>query len=290
MLKFIAPDVWVFDAEWCPDAATGRRVYGIGETATDADVRAIMYAEGGATAENPRPYLKTVLCRVVSIAAVKRSVRRGAVSLELVSLPATGAGALDEGALLQAFLSSAGKVRPQLVGFNSASADLPAIMPRALVHRITAPQFCEHPNKPWEGTDYFAKYSDAHIDLKDLVACNGYGKSTPSLHELAAACGIPGKVGGTGADVVDLWTAGRITELVQYNQRDALTTYLVWLRIAHLSGKLMTAQFEAEETLLEEYLLSKANTGGAEHLRAFLDEWRGEPLDGNLQGGAGVKN
>src|ERR1041385_2592177 len=100
MLKFIAPDVWVFDAEWCPDTVTGRRVYGIGETATDADVRTIMYAEGGATAEDPRPYLKTVLCRVVSIAAVKRSVRRGTVSLELVSLPAVGDEALDEGTLL----------------------------------------------------------------------------------------------------------------------------------------------------------------------------------------------
>src|ERR1044072_9358857 len=125
MVKLVPPETWIYDCEWCPDAATGRRVYGIRETATDADVRAIMYAEGGATPENPRPVFKTVLCRRVSIAAVKRSVRRGAVSLELVSLPAIDAGPLDEGALLQAFLSIAGKVRPQLVGVNSTSRDLP---------------------------------------------------------------------------------------------------------------------------------------------------------------------
>ncbi len=280
MLKLIAPDVWVWDAEWIPDAATGRRVYGIDEHVGDADVHGIMYAEGGATSENPRPYLKTVLCRIVSIAAVKRTARRGAVSLELVSLPAIGDGALEERTLVQRFLLSVGKVRPQLVGFNSASADLAALMQRALVHRIPAAGFCARPNKPWEGADYFAKYSDWHIDLKDLVACYSYGKSTPSLHEMAAACGIPGKHGGTGAGVVDLWTAGRMDEIVRYNQRDVLTTYLLWLRVAHLAGKLSTVQLEDEEARLAQYLVDRSLAGDGEHLRAFLDQWRPTPLAG----------
>jgi predicted PolB exonuclease-like 3'-5' exonuclease len=282
MIKLIPPDVWVFDCEWIPDADTGRRVYGFGPEWTDERVLASMWELGGATPDTPRPYLKTALCRVVSIAAVKRSERGGKIALDLVSLPKRDDGAMPEGMLIDRFLASVGQVKPQLVGFNSTQADLPALIQRALVHRITAPKFCARPAKPWEGIDYFGKYSDWNVDLMDLVTCYGHGKATPSLHQIAAACGIPGKQDGTGADVLDLWLAGDVASIVRYNERDALSTYLLWLRVALLSGKVTAAQFADEEALLAEYLLRASDRGGGEHLRAFVEEWRGAssvPID-----------
>jgi predicted PolB exonuclease-like 3'-5' exonuclease len=281
MLKLLPAHVWAFDAEWIPCVDTGRRVYGLASDTTDDEVRAHMFAQAGATAENPRPYLKTALCRVVSIAAVKRSANSNgvAMSLELVSLPKLGAGLNDERDIVGSFLNNAGRVRPQLVGFNSLSADLPALVQRALVHKVSSPRFCKRPNKPWEGIDYFGKHSDYNIDLKEYAGCFSYGKSTPSLNEMAAACGIPAKGGVSGGDVLELWLAGKHAEIIRYNQRDALTTYLLWLRVALFSGLMSRDQFDIEEGLVESMLIRMWRSEDRDDLRAFAEEWRGLVFD-----------
>ena len=88
MLKLIPQEVWAFDVEWVPDPESGRRVYGLPASLSDDEVRRHMWEKGGATDEDPQPYLKTVLCRVVSIASViRRQGKDGSVSLRLHSLP-----------------------------------------------------------------------------------------------------------------------------------------------------------------------------------------------------------
>ena len=72
MFKTIPHEVWAFDLEWVPDVGSGRRAYRLGPDASDADVLREMWRQAGADEQNPRPYLKTVLCRIVSIAAVVR--------------------------------------------------------------------------------------------------------------------------------------------------------------------------------------------------------------------------
>lgn len=271
MYKFIADNVVVFDIEWVPDPMSGRRIYKLPETASDDEVLEVMWREGGATPEDPRPYLKTVMCRIVSIAAVVRKRQHSKVSLELVSLPGQHEGMQSEGKLIRQFLEAVGNLGAQLVGFNSLNADLPILFQRALVNRVTAPTFCHRPEKPWEGADYFARYSDFNIDLKNEIG--GFGKGTPSLHELAASLGIPGKMGINGADVVDLWRSGNFRKIVEYNQFDALSTYLVWLRTAYFSGRLTEDSFVHEERLLES-LLHQEIAQGSKHLEQYLDAWK----------------
>lgn len=269
MLKLLPPQVWAWDAEWCPDVPTIRRVHGLSAEMPDTEVLAHAYRAAGATAENPRPFLKTIFCRIVSIAAVKRVEQKGAVSLKLVSLPMLGEAALDEAALLELFLARAGTTKPQLVGFNSTSADLPALMQRAAVNRVTAPAFCARPAKPWLGSDYFAKYSDWHVDLMQIATCYTGGKSTPSLHELATAFGIPGKGDTCGNDVATLWAAGEIAQIIGYNQRDAVTTYLVWVRLALLAGLVTREQFDREQYQLATLLAASP----VSELSSFLASW-----------------
>jgi hypothetical protein len=271
MYKFIADNVVVFDIEWVPDPASGRRIYRLPDTASDDEVLEVMWKEGGATPEDPCPYLKTVMCRIVSIAAVVRKKVRGDVRLELVSLPGLHDGVQPEGEIIRRFLEAVGNLGAQLVGFNSSNADLPILFQRALASRVTAPTFCHRPDKPWEGADYFARYSDFNIDLKNELG--GFGKAAPSLNELAASLGIPGKLGTDGADVIKLWRSGDIRKIVEYNQFDALSTYLVWLRSAYFSGRLTENAFVHEEQLLES-LLNQEIEDGAEHLTLFLDVWK----------------
>jgi predicted PolB exonuclease-like 3'-5' exonuclease len=271
MYKFIADNVVVFDVEWVPDPASGRRIYRLPDTASDDEVLEVMWREGGATPEDPRPYLKTVMCRIVSIAAMVRKRVRSEVKLELVSLPGLHDGEQPEGTIIRKFLEAVGNLGAQLVGFNSSNADLPILFQRALASRVTAPTFCHRPEKPWEGADYFSRSSDFNIDLKNELG--GFGKAAPSLNELAASLGIPGKMGINGADVVELWRTGEFRSIVEYNQFDALSTYLVWLRSAYFSGRLTEDAFVHEEQLLEALLLREIEDG-AEHLGRYLDTWK----------------
>ncbi len=79
MFKRVHERVWAFDAEWVPDPHSGRMVYDLPESMEPAQVAEEMWRRGGATEEDPRPYLKTVLCRIVSIAMVGRRVEDGEV-------------------------------------------------------------------------------------------------------------------------------------------------------------------------------------------------------------------
>jgi predicted PolB exonuclease-like 3'-5' exonuclease len=106
--------------------------------------------------------------------------------------------------------------------------------------------------------------------VKDVVS--GWGKGTPSLHEFATACGIPGKMGTTGDDVLGLWLAGDVQRIVEYNQYDALTTYLVWLRTALFAGLLTPEAHAAEEECLRDMLRRRIAAGDA-HLQLYLDKW-----------------
>ena len=188
MLKKVHDRVWAFDAEWVPDPPTGRAAYGLSDEVPDEEVVQHMWEAGGATEEEPRPYLKTVLCRVVSVAALTRSVEGRETRLHLLSLPQAGGGEpMGEADLLNRFLEGVGKQKPQLVGFNSDASGLGILVQRAVALGVSAPEFARRPEKPWEGVDYFAG-GDWHVDLIEVLG--GRTRGRPSLHELAAASGI----------------------------------------------------------------------------------------------------
>ena len=172
MFKTVKKRVWAFDAEWIPDPVAGRLLYDLPDEAPDSDVLRHMWREGGATDEDPTPYLKTVVCRIVSVAAVERLVSGANTKLHLLSLPhdLSDPEQVSEKGIVSTFLDKVGQYRPQLVGFNSASADLKAFIQRAIVLGIQAKGFCTRPNKPWEGDDYFdSRNSEASIDIKDVI-------------------------------------------------------------------------------------------------------------------------
>jgi 3'-5' exonuclease len=267
MFKTVADEVWAFDAEWVPDPAAGRVLYGLADTWTDREVVEEMWQRNGATNDDPMPYLKTVLCRVVSIAAVIRRVTPdGAVKLLLHSLPEhiDCPADCDEAVILSRFLTGLGQRKPQLVGFNSHAADLKIFMQRSIIKGISAPAFCTRPDKPWEGKDYFARGSEWHIDLKEVVSSRG--KAMPSLHELATLSGIPGKMDMDGKRVAQMWLEGEIRRIVQYNECDALTTYLVWLRMAYFGGFFTAQAYHEEQERVRVLITEKAQYNAPQKL------------------------
>jgi predicted PolB exonuclease-like 3'-5' exonuclease len=268
MLRPPQHQLFAFDAEWVPDPATGRRVLDLPAELDDAEVIERMWAYGGATESEPRPYLKTILCRVVSIAAVIRTVKSGEVHHRLYALP-EGPEALPEDDLLRRFLVAVGDKKPQLVGFNSRDSDLPILVQRAMVHRLSIPGLGRSAEK-WAAGDFFDRYGNQHVDLREITGA--WGKASSTLHELATACGIPGKLGTDGKSVIDLWRAGDVAGIVRYNQFDALTTFLVWLRAMTLSGHLTPEQLEAEEAQVRALVQQKALVDPGFNL--YLEGWK----------------
>lgn len=272
LIKSIGNQVWAFDVEWAPDPKAGRVLYDLPASLSDKKVMERMWQEGGATKEDPQPFLKTPLCRVLSIAAITRKIKDKKVILELLTLPHKNdkMEEVTEKEILEKFLGAVGKHKPQLVGFNSVNADLKILVQRAVINGVSVPEFAARPEKPWMGADYFVKENDCNVDLFQILSSWGKGGS---LNEYAVLSGIPGKMGTNGEDVPIMWLDGKIREIVNYNEYDAITTYLLWLRTVHFAGLIKTDQYEAEQKILRENIEEWSKESGRAHLRDYIKEW-----------------
>lgn len=271
--------VLFFDLEWVPDAAGAMRLFDLPEDTTELDAMQSLWEHShDFNAEtNPRPFLKYMFSRVVSIAFLSRKpvLRDGEPGIEfsLNSLPQLplADGATDEAMLIERFLYILGKRCPQLVGYNSADSDMQVLIQRGMVNDISAPAFCRRPDKPWEGNDYFRRWdNEDHLDLMKLFSA---GKMTPRLDELAKLCGFPGKIDVKGDQVTDLWLARDLTKIVEYNQIDVLNTYLVWLRVVHFCGKLGEEEYVREQEQFREFLEAELEKPEKAFLNEFLEKW-----------------
>ena len=268
---------WFFDLEWVPDAAGAMRLHDLPPETTELEAMEKLWQETpGYSETNPRPFVKYLFSRVVSIAFLSRRVvyrdSERHVEFGLNSLPKLPLDATlsDEGGIIGQFLHYIGVRNPQLVGFNSMESDLQVLIQRGLVNEVRAESFSERPNKPWEGRDYFDKYSEAHLDLIKLLSP---GAMKPTLNGLARLCGFPGKIDIDGKQVVDLWLAGKLKEIVEYNQIDTLNTYLVWLRVVNFAGKLTEEEYISEQDDFRAFLETESDKEENEHLRRFLEKW-----------------
>ncbi|HSV32313.1 MAG TPA: hypothetical protein VLH40_09895 [Atribacteraceae bacterium] len=284
MFRKIGEQVWIFDAEWVPDPVTGRVIYALPASLSDEEVVREMWKRGGATPEEPMPFLKTALCRVVVISILVRREKEEEITFHLHSLPLTHDSEKDQGeaTVLTAFLDEVGKFRPQLIGYNSQGSDLKIILQRSLVHGIRAEKFVHRKGGRWEEPDYFNRDNDWNVDLMRIIGERG--KTTPSLHEIAVACRIPGKINADGEHIATLWLRGEREKIIIYNQYDVLTTYLLWLRLVHFAGFMETEQFRNEEERFREFVLNEAREPKRSHLGHFIETWdhlRGCGMDRN---------
>ncbi|MEP6848493.1 MAG: hypothetical protein ABI999_06530 [Acidobacteriota bacterium] len=279
MFKSEIPElVLFFDLEWVPDAVGAKRLFDLPDETTELEAMQAFWTKAGATDENPRPFVKYLYSRVVSIAFLSRKIiyRDGerTVEFSLNSLPKLPLEtvAVDEAQLIDRFLYIIGERCPQLVGFNSQESDIQVLIQRALVNEVAAPAFCKRPMKPWEGQDYFdGRNSEAHIDL--LTRFSNRGGMSPRLDELAKLCGYPGKIDVSGDQVVDLWLAGDVKKIVEYNQIDTLNTYLVWLRMVYFAGKIEEEAYHAEQEMFREFLEAETAKPEKVFVEQFLEKW-----------------
>ncbi len=282
MFKAVKDQVWFYDCEWVPDPKAGRLVYDLPDSYSDEAVIAEMWKRAGATPENPYPPVKTNLCRIVSVSAVMRisfpelrvQSYEDSVKLRLLWLPRdiNDSKSLQEGTIIGTFMNAVGKFKPQLLAYDLIDRQLKHLMQRALINDVIAKEFCERPKKPWEGVDYFAKESGYTIDLRGLFSY-GSKSEAPSLSEMALLTGIPANHASSRGEVAQRWLNGDMNYVLQHNCRNALATYLLWLRAAHLSGYLNDDEYDTEEMLFTEALSEESEKPDMSFLADFLDNW-----------------
>ncbi len=281
MLKNPIPELALFfDLEWVPDAAGARRLFEIPDETTELEAMQRLWEKAPKydAEKNPRPFLKYMFSRVVSIAFLSRKShfnrdRERVVEFGLNSLPKLPVeeNEVDEAEIISKFLYFLGERKPQIVGFNSAESDMQVLIQRGLINEVSARAFCKRPDKPWEGIDYFRRWdNEDHLDLLKLFSS---GDMKPKLDELARLCGFPGKIDVKGDQVTDLWLERDITKIVEYNQIDALNTYLVWLRVVYLAGQIGEEDYHVEQEIFRDFLESETQKPEKAFLANFLAKW-----------------
>jgi predicted PolB exonuclease-like 3'-5' exonuclease len=271
--------VWFFDLEWVPDSDAAKILLDLRDDIPEADAFEALWQYCGATPERPRPFLKYLYSRIVSVAVLMRNVRydgpESRLEFNLRSLPKLPAekDECNEAEIICEFLEKLGKYRPQIVGFNSNESDMQVLIQRGIINHVSAPMFCERPLEKWDKNDYFARWdNEFHLDMLKLFTTSNKSMM-PRLNDMARLCGFPGKLDVDGQQVADLWLSGRLNKIVEYNQIDALNTYLIWLRVVYFCGKINESQYENELAAFREFLVLEAAKDNRAHIQDFLDKW-----------------
>ena len=241
----------VFDLETVPDLDAARRLLGSGPEVPDAEVRrqiGLRYARDGEAPETA--FLKPPLHRIVCLGALYAE-REAEGPFQVRRLGGRHTGERGEAELVRDFLANlpsnhAGQ-GPVLVTFNGSGFDMIVLRYRAMAHGLAVPSLLAKGPR-----DYWYRFGWDHIDLCDLLS--GFGASArPSLSEMAALIGVPGKLDGVdGSQVEAMAGAGRLDEVAAYCLGDVIVTYRLLLRFALARGEIDHAGFDASEASLEQ--------------------------------------
>ncbi len=262
-------DILVFDIETVPDATAARRLLGRAEW-TDHEARDALSAyfleKTGGKNDFPRHPFHQVAA--ISYAHLLREPGEDGSELVIRRLASGGDAKSVERDLLEGFFGLIGRRAPQLVSFNGRGFDVPVLKYRAMAHRIACPRWFSEGDR-WNGYD--ARYSgEYHLDLLEVFSDFG-ASSRCSMHEVATALGIPGKLDTAGGDVRDLFEAGDVAAIRAYCETDVCTTLLLFFRWQLFNGALSEGAYTRATEGLRNYLQGEA--GSRPHLGEFLKAW-----------------
>ncbi len=257
-------NVLAFDIETIPDVDGGRKLYDLANLPDHEVAHAMFRLRREKTGSD---FIATHLQKVVAISAVYRNSQTDKLSVWTI-----GEESSTEKDMVQNFYDGIDKHTPTLVTWNGSGFDLPVLHYRGLVNGVTAPRYWDlgEDDSNFKWNNYIGRFHLRHTDLMDVMA--GYSpRAFAPLDEIAMLLGLPGKMGMSGSKVWDYYQEGKLKEIRDYCETDALNTYLVYLQWLFMRGHLSQTGLKHEHEAVEKFLQS-----GEPHLQEFLRQWRGE--------------
>jgi 3'-5' exonuclease len=161
-----------------------------------------------------------------------------------------------------------------MVTFNGRGFDLPVLETRAMKHSFSIPRYFGLQGANYRGSRYA---ETLHFDLCDYLSNFGAVYRRGSLDILAKLIGLPGKYNIAGEDIEYLFRQGRQKEINQYCMTDVLQTYLLFLRVELLRGKLDPVAYRrGVEAARVDLSQRAANAGPDNFLTDFLNRWQSQ--------------
>ena len=251
--------ILAFDVETIPNAGLLRR---LSPESKDNDYVLIESAKQDVLekSDGKSDFLPVALHQVVVLSIVFR--RGNSLSISSKAYPE-----FSEEKIVAAFFELVGNSNPTLVSWNGSGFDLPLLNLRALHYNISATDFWHGPGDKWE--QYTSRFHNAHHDVMDILALRN-GRSNSKLETVALDNDLPGKMGYGGDQVYDMYLNEHYQKIKEYCEFDAVTTYLLWLRLQHLQGNIDHNSYLAECEMMEETLINS----NEEHLKKYQDTWQ----------------
>ncbi len=223
---------------------------------------------------------KPIHHRIVCVSFVEAEITLDGDGCERATIKTCRSGGeldWDERRLLEEFWRYFARHPTRIVGWNTRGFDVPVLLQRSLVHGVSAVAWFRSGSR-FDGYGY--RYSDMwHADIMDVMS--DYGACAKlSLDEAASAIGLPGKIGGHGAEVEAMMVAGEIEQIRRYCECDGLNTYGLYLRHGLLTGRMTRAGHDAAVADLAEYL--DRERAAHPHFGEFLNGWKSVPSSSYL--------
>ncbi len=256
--------ILIFDIETVADVEGYRRIHSLPEQVNAQEIVKIMQNER--LAETGSTFFRHHLHKIACISLLLAQDE----TLKLWTLGRSNESEFD---IVSRFFAGVEKFAPTLVSWNGSGFDLPVLHYRGLIHGVSAPRYFEigDEDRDYRYNNYLGRFHWRHIDVMDILS--GYQiNARASLNDIAKLCGLPGKLDTDGAQVQDMWQAGRKVDICNYCETDVLNTYGIFLRFELLRGQITQEVYQQRLTQLREYLVEKSTR--AKHIQEFLAAWQ----------------
>ena len=252
----------VFDIETIPDIAGGQKMYDLQGIGLEETAKA-MLATRRIKVEDTN-FLPLHQHQVIAISVVVRWDQNNFLIKSLGNLNSS------ESELIHAFFRAIEKI-PVLVSWNGSGFDLPVLQYRALIHGIVSATYWDTGDfdRDFKWNNYQSRFHKRHVDVMEVLS-RFQPRASAALDEIAKLIGLPGKIGVGGANVFSAYCEGKLQEIRDYCEIDALNTYLIYLRFEYIRGNYSIKQYE-EELLRTRNWLAESDKS---HFQEYKHEWQ----------------
>jgi len=267
--------IFSFDIETIPNLHAGRVLLGM-EGEKDDDIVHSALTQYHIDNANGNSFLRQPFWSVACISYIEADCieDRDGIWYQVSNIKSAGDVKSSEKDLILGFSNYCLKNRPRLVTFNGKIFDIPVLKYRAMYYEIQFSWFYQQTSQYDKG--YADKWGDK--DNFDLIDFYKPASGGLKMSELCSAFGIPAKTTTNGSQVYDMYKDGKISEIRNYCEEDALATFILFVISEYHKGLINKDGYE--KSLIS--LFKKIDEDRILHLIDFVKLAKQSPILGKF--------